>query len=79
MTQVNVSEFKAVCLRLLEEVRTSGQPLEILKNGQPLAVVYPPAARSARVPFGVMKDSLRGSVGDLVTPLEDIKWEAAAR
>ena len=28
MVQVNVSEFKAVCLRLLEQVRQTGEPIE---------------------------------------------------
>ena len=33
MKQISVSEFKAVCLGLLEKVRQTGEPIEILKNG----------------------------------------------
>ena len=77
MEQVNVSEFKAVCLRLLERVRQTGQPLEILKNGKPLAVVYPPPPPPRRACFGALQSTLRGPVGDLVTPLDD-DWEALA-
>ena len=51
---MNVSEFKAVCLRVLERVRQTGQPLEILKNGQPLAVVYPPSTPGRRAAFGAL-------------------------
>ena len=51
-TQVNVSEFKATCLRLLEQVRQTGEPLEILKNGVPLAVVYPPPSAERSSPSG---------------------------
>jgi prevent-host-death family protein len=74
-TQVNVSEFKATCLRLLEQVRQTGEPLEILKNGVPLAVVYPPPAAERKAAFGALKDSLRGPVGDLISPV-DAQWEA---
>jgi prevent-host-death family protein len=75
MERINVSEFKAVCLRVLEEVRQTGEPIEILKNGEPLAVVYPPPARSRKGSRGALKHTLRGPVGDLVSPLDDIDWE----
>lgn len=76
MEQVNVSEFKAVCLRLLERVRSTGQPLQILKNGKPLAVVYPPASSAPRTAFGSLRDTLRGPVGDLIEPVAAGDWEA---
>ena len=41
------------------------------QRDQPSEVIKPP-----RAPFGVMRDSLRGSVGDLVTSVEEVKWEA---
>ena len=78
MEQVNVSEFKAVCSRLLERVRQTGEPIEILKNGQPLAVVYPPAS-PRKAAFGALRSTLRGpvgEVGDLVEPLEEGAWES---
>lgn len=76
MEQINVSEFKAVCLRLLERVRQTGEPIEILKNGQPLAVVYPPAAPGRQASFGSLKSTLRGPVGDLISPVAEEDWEA---
>ena len=79
MVTVNVSEFKAVCLRLLEDVRETGEPIQILKNGQPLAIVYPPPVAMGRAPFGVMRDTLAGEIGDLVTPLDEIEWEALSK
>lgn len=75
MQKINVSEFKAVCLRLLEQVRQSGEPIEILKNGKPLAVVYP-AEEAKKKAFGVLKDSLVGEVKDLTKPLNEINWDA---
>lgn len=77
MEQMNVSEFKAVCLRVLERVRQTRQPLEILKNGQPLAVVYPPSTPGRRAAFGALRGTVIGEVGDLITPVSDPdEWEA---
>lgn len=76
MEQMSVSEFKVVCLRVLERVRQTGEPLEILKNGQPLAVVYPPPVPARRGAFGALRGTLRGDVGDLITPVGDAGWEA---
>jgi len=75
MEQVNVSEFKAVCLRLLEQVRQTGEPIEILKNGELLAVVHPPPVKSRKAAFGALKYTLKGPVGDLITPLDESDWE----
>lgn len=74
MQQMNASEFKAVCLRVLERVRQAGEPLEILKNGEPLAVVYPPATNRRRACFGALRGTLRGPVGDLISPVGEYGW-----
>ncbi len=79
MITINVSEFKALCLRLLEDVRETGEPIQILKNGQPLAIVYPPPVATGRARFGVMRETLAGEVGDLVTPLGESDWEALGK
>lgn len=76
MEQINVSEFKATCLRLLEKVRQTGEPIEILKNGEPLAVVHAAPSRSRKGAFGALKSTLRGPVGDLVEPIDRMEWEA---
>lgn len=76
MEQINVSEFKATCLRLLEKVRQTGEPIEILKNGEPLAIVHPALPRSRKGAFGALKSTLRGPAGELVEPLDGIEWEA---
>jgi len=76
MERINVSEFKAVCLRVLEQVRQSGEPIEILKNGELLAVVHPPPVRNRKWAYGALKHTLKGPVGDLITPLDDEDWEA---
>jgi prevent-host-death family protein len=39
-----ISEFKATCLAVLEQVRVSGQPVLVTKRGSPVAIVMPPPA-----------------------------------
>lgn len=75
MEKINVSEFKAVCLALLERIRRTGKPVQILKNGKPLAVVYPPPLEKQRS-FGALRSTLTGPVGDLVSPASDVEWDA---
>ncbi len=76
MEQISVSEFKAVCLRLLEKVRQTGEPIEILKNGQPLAIIHPALPRSRKGAYGAMKLTLQAPAGDLVAPIEGVEWDA---
>ena len=39
--KINASEFKARCLRLLDEVSRTGEELVILKRGRPVARLVP--------------------------------------
>ncbi len=50
--EITATQFKARCLRLLDEVAETGEPLVITKHGRAVARVEPP--------LGV--DDLRGSV-----------------
>jgi len=51
--QIPVTQFKAQCLRLLDQVSKSGQPLVITKRGKPVARL---------VPFHTESKSLIGSL-----------------
>ena len=80
MVQVNISEFKAVCLKMLEQVRQTGEPIEILKNGEPLAIVSPVYPMSRKAAFGAMKSTLPEDVDeDLITPFPASDWEVLRR
>jgi len=39
---IPISRFKATCLRLLDDVNKTGQPLLVTRNGEPIALVSPP-------------------------------------
>jgi prevent-host-death family protein len=44
MTTITATHFKAHCLRLLDQVAETGEPLVITKHGRPVARVEPPSA-----------------------------------
>ena len=74
MQTLKASEFKAKCLKLMDEVQKTGEEIVITKNGKPV---------SKLVPFRVQASSLFGLHKDKVTSLdEDIfstgeEWEAS--
>lgn len=66
MRTVAITEFKAQCLALLEDVARTGEPLLVTKRGKALARVVPSAA-AGRYP----QDGLGGTVeilGDVLAP-----------
>ncbi len=50
--EITATQFKARCLRLLDEVAETGETLVVTKHGRPVARVEPP----------LRPDDLRGSV-----------------
>jgi prevent-host-death family protein len=78
MRSIAITEFKAQCLALLEDVSRTGEPLEITKRGKPLARVVPSGGPKARYP----QLSLAGTVtivGDVVKPVIPPRAWSAAR
>jgi len=77
MKEVAISEFKAKCLGLIEQVQKTKQPLRITRFGKPVAEVVPPSPPAASSDWiGSMKDSIK-IMGDIVSPATDEKeWEA---
>lgn len=51
--EITATQFKARCLRLLDQVAETGEALTITKHGRPVARLEPP----------LRPDDLRGSVG----------------
>lgn len=46
-TEITATQFKARCLRLLDEVARSGRSLTITKHGKPVARLEPAGQRRA--------------------------------
>lgn len=76
MIEVPISEFKAKCLALLEEVRKSRKPIRITRHGKPVAEIVPPEKKLDRKSmFGSMEGSI-GFKGDIISPASDKDdWE----
>jgi len=71
-TTIPAGEFKAKCLKLLDQVAEDRQTLVITKHGKPLAQLTPIPSRENIV------GSMKGSVlwmGDIISPI-DVEWDA---
>ena len=62
--EISATQFKARCLRLLDEVAETGEALIVTKHGRPVARVEPP----------LRPDDLRGSVTINMTDEELINF-----
>ena len=70
---VTSTEFEATCLRLVDEVARTGEPVTVTRNGSPVARLVP-AASASRPLFGCMKGTMV-LLGDLDEPV-DVAWDA---
>jgi len=76
MEKIPISKFKATCLRLLGDVKKTGQPLLVTRKGEPIALITPPPPPpKPKSWLGCLKDTVR-ITGDIVSPASDEKdWE----
>lgn len=76
MKEIAISEFKAKCLSLLDEVEKTKKPLRVTRFGKPIAEVVPPSPAPVANWMGSMKDRIE-ILGDIVSPANDESdWEA---
>ncbi len=73
MEKISAGEFKAKCLRLLDDVQRQRKELLITKRGKPVAKLVPAGEPQAGF-IGSMKGTMT-ITGDIVSPI-DVKWEA---
>jgi prevent-host-death family protein len=71
-TTIGAGDFKAKCLKLLDDVAEMREPLVITKHGKAVAKLVPMPAEAAL--FGALAGSVLHE-GDIVSPLEN-DWEA---
>ena len=70
---MKASEFKARCLKLMDEVSEDGGEIIITKRGKPVAKLSPCEAQPGPW-FGRNRDSIR-ILGDIVSPMPE-EWYA---
>ena len=72
---VPITEFKAKCIGLLDEVSSKGESITITKRGQPVAIVSPPKKRKVKS----LRNALAGKIeitGDIVNFDSSHLWDA---
>src|SRR6267378_1403699 len=68
MKEIAISEFKAKCLGILEQVRKTRRPIRVTRFGEPVAEVVPSTAEKSKGrQLGTMAVSMK-IVGDIVGP-----------
>ena len=70
---VKAGEFKAKCLRLMDEVAATGEPVIVTKRGKPVVQLVP-AVKKPRTLRGFLKGSIEVT-GDIISPI-DVEWDA---
>jgi prevent-host-death family protein len=71
---INAAQFKAKCLKLIDEVAATREPLVITKRGKPLAKLVPVEDETPTRLFGYMKGTVQ-ILGDIVNVPHDA-WAA---
>jgi len=75
MKEIAISEFKAKCLSLLDQVQKTKKPIRVTRRGRPVAEVMPPAPVEASAWMGSMRREIE-ILGDIVSPAsEESDWE----
>jgi prevent-host-death family protein len=72
---ITAAEFKAKCLKLMDEVAKTKQPITITKRGKPIAQLVPTTTHKPPA-FGCMKGTVLFE-GDIVSPLDE-EWSAVS-
>ena len=71
---VTISEFKAKCLQLIDEVERTRVPLTISKRGRPVARVVATEPEQRRSLYGSMKGTVT-VLTEIVSPIAE-NWDA---
>ena len=69
---VAAADFKANCLRLMDEVAHERRPIIITKRGKPIAKLVPVEEEPIDL-FGYMVGTAK-ICGDIISPIEDAGW-----
>ena len=72
MESLSVSEFKAKCLSVLQDVSKQKKRIIITKRGRPIAEVIPHESKENVVPW----DDTVVFMRDIISPVAEEDWEA---
>ena len=72
MDHIPAAQFKANCLRLMDEVAQRRTPIVITKRGKPVAKLVPLNEEPIDL-FGYMAGTIK-ICGDIISPIDDVEW-----
>lgn len=79
MEEIAISDFKAKCLALIQQVNKTKKPIRITRFGKPVAEVVPPGPAARRRSWlGYMAGTAK-IVGDIISPVIDLSDIEALR
>jgi prevent-host-death family protein len=74
MKTMPAGQFKARCLKIMDQVRSTREPVTITKKGQPVAKLIPADTNPEDI-FGCLRGEIE-IVGDIVSPVVPLEdWE----
>jgi prevent-host-death family protein len=74
MKQMRASAFKAQCLKVMNDIQATGEPVIVTKRGKPVVKVVPVKTENDDI-FGFMADKF-DIVGDIESPVVPLKdWK----
>lgn len=74
---IAATEFKATCLRIINDMSRDGQPVTITRRGHPVAVLSPVPADDQRPSIiGAMKGSVLRYDEPFAPAVEPDEWDA---
>ena len=68
MREIAISEFKAKCLALLDEVNKTKKPIRITRRGKPVAEIVPPSHAPKLRKLGALAGTMT-ILEDIVSPV----------
>lgn len=71
---VAAGKFKAQCLRIMDEVNKTHEPVTVTKRGKPIVRLVPPEETPPPSAFGCLAGTVHIR-GDITEPLEE-SWHA---
>lgn len=76
MQQIAVSKFKSTCLAVIEDVRRTRKPVQLMRYGHPVAMIVPSEQEPRKRQLGGMRHKFE-IIGDIVGPIAPTdEWTA---
>ncbi len=76
MEKIDVSDFEARCLALLDRVQATGERIAILKQGRPVAVLAPCSPADSVCPGADLEGTVEAA-GDILSPaVPEEDWDS---